>query len=53
MTLWEAGYFLPPASSVPAIAKEAVLKGHCQHCGKKIGKGLFRHEKACKVKSCQ
>lgn len=49
MTLWEAGYFLPPAN--PPKPEKTVLKGHCQHCGKKVGKGLFRHEKACaKVK---
>lgn len=47
MLLWEAGYHLAPTPPKP---EKTVLKGHCQHCGKKIGKGLFRHEKACKVK---
>lgn len=51
MTLWEAGYHLPPADQ-PAPAKaiepaKVVPKGHCKHCGRKVGKGLWRHEKAC------
>jgi hypothetical protein len=49
MTLWEAGYFLPPNS--PKGLKtfpKPVEKGCCKHCGQKIGRGLRFHEKACK-----
>jgi len=49
MTLWAAGYDLPPE---PAKAKKQPLpvieKGCCKHCGKKIGRGLQFHEKVCK-----
>lgn len=49
MTLWEAGYFLPPkpekakTEPLPTLVK----KGCCKHCGKAIGRGLHFHEKAC------
>lgn len=47
MTLWEAGYDLPPDPPKPEPVKPA-LKGHCRHCGKKIGKGVHFHERSCK-----
>lgn len=49
-TLWEAGYDLPPEIDdwAEPEAQKAVAKGHCRHCGKKIGKGLHFHEKSCK-----
>jgi hypothetical protein len=49
MTLWEAGYFLPPNSPKGLkTSPKPVEKGCCKHCGKKIGRGLRFHEKACK-----
>jgi hypothetical protein len=49
MTLWEAGYFLPPNSPKGLqTSTKPVEKGCCRHCSKKIGRGLRFHEKACK-----
>lgn len=49
MTLWMAGYDLPSeltrAKQIPITAP--VENGCCKHCGKKIGRGLHFHEKAC------
>lgn len=45
MTLWEAGYFLPPATP----RQTEVPKGHCPRCGKHIGRGLHFHVKWCKA----
>jgi hypothetical protein len=47
--LWEAGYHLPPAP-IPKKPAESPKKGHCKHCGRKVGRGLHRHEKACGAK---
>jgi hypothetical protein len=44
--LWAAGYDLPPEHEQAKPAP--VTKGHCPHCGKKIGRGLHFHMKACK-----
>ena len=44
MTLWEAGYDLPPT---PKPEKIPVKKGHCPKCGKYIGRGVHFHAKAC------
>lgn len=49
MTLWEAGYFLPPNHTKGLkSSQKPIKKGCCKHCGKKIGRGLHFHEKACK-----
>jgi hypothetical protein len=50
MALWEAGSIPPPSPPVDKGPKPVVKKGHCKHCGKVIGRGLYRHEKACGVK---
>lgn len=52
MTLWEAGYFLPPdpprkSTVAEPVSLNPVEKGCCKHCGRKIGRGLHFHEKAC------
>lgn len=36
----------PRVSVIPAPA----AKGSCRHCGKAIGRGVWAHEKHCKVK---
>lgn len=46
LTLWEAGYNLPP-EPIPEPTKP-IVKGCCKHCGKMIGRGLHLHEKSCK-----
>jgi len=45
MSLWEAGYNLPPTS--PPQPEQPKPKGVCRHCGKRVGRGLHFHEKAC------
>lgn len=50
MILWEAGYHLPPTTPTPKSPEIKPAKGHCQHCGRKIGRGLHRHEKKCGAK---
>jgi len=49
MTLWMAGYDLPsePPQAKTAHPPAPTPKGCCKHCGKKIGRGLHFHEKAC------
>lgn len=47
MTVWEAGYDLPPDPVRPVKAPDIPTKGCCKHCGKRIGRGLRFHERAC------
>lgn len=47
MILWEAGYDLPPTTPKPQPRE----KGTCRHCGKKIGRGVHFHEKACEAQT--
>lgn len=35
-----------PAAAVPTKSE---IKGSCRHCGKAIGRGVWAHEKHCKV----
>jgi hypothetical protein len=47
IAIWQKAALLsPPAVSPPA--EITAQKGHCRHCGKKIGRGLHFHERACK-----
>lgn len=52
MTLMEAGYLLPPDPApvvkASAIPTQPAAKGCCIHCGKRVGRGLHFHQKACK-----
>ena len=48
MTLWEAGYFLPPATQFKA-EEARLVDGKCSRCGKALKKrGAHLHLRACK-----
>ncbi len=47
MMLMEAGENLPPDHPKKSI--RLIPKGCCKYCGKRIGKGIYFHEKTCKV----
>ena len=47
LTLWEAGYLSPSANPKEQV-KQVPKRGHCKHCGKKIGKGIRKHQRECK-----
>lgn len=37
-----------PAAVVASASTPALGKGVCRHCGKKVGRGIHIHEKACR-----
>lgn len=46
IAIWQKAVLVPPSVASP---KTEIItpKGHCRHCGKKIGRGLHFHERAC------
>lgn len=50
MTIWEAGYFLPPEApkEIEAVEPARLIDGKCSRCGRPLKKrGAHFHLKAC------
>lgn len=48
LAFWGAE-LIPPSEPKKGKPLPVLQKGCCKHCGKKIGRGLHFHEKACKT----